>query len=120
MIDVENKAKQRQFSIATITHSELEKSGMNIKETMRQKKDFNDSFMSAQDDFNGNNQDNYGDMTIDHVGVSRIHHKNDITHNETMYHEFENISPGKLITFRDDNLNNACNDRENDDADNKS
>jgi len=47
MIDVENKAKQRQFSIATITHSELEKSGMNIKETMRQKKDFNESFMSA-------------------------------------------------------------------------
>jgi len=84
MTDVENKAKQRQLSIATITHSELEKSGMNITETMRQKKDFNESFMSAQDNENYRSAYADNDMTIDNVGVSRIHHKNDITHNETM------------------------------------
>jgi len=59
-------------------------------------------------------------MTIDNVGVSRIHHKNDLTHNETMYHEFENLSPNKLITFKDENLNNTNNDKENSDAENKS
>lgn len=81
MDDVENKAKQRQFSIGTITHSELEKSGMDIKETMRQKKAFNESFMSAYSNVDGSN----ADMTIDQdQGVSRIHHKNDTTQNETM------------------------------------
>lgn len=84
MTDVENKAKQRQLSIATITHSELEKSGMNITETMRQKKEFNESFMSAQEDDNYRSVYADNDMTITNVNVSRIHHKNDLTHNETM------------------------------------
>jgi len=37
MLKAEIEAKQRQCSVTTLTYTELEKSGMNLKETIRNK-----------------------------------------------------------------------------------
>lgn len=56
MKKAELAAKQRQCSISTITYNELEKSGMNLKETIRSKK-IDSSFMSAHSQFMDNSID---------------------------------------------------------------
>lgn len=85
MKKAELAAKQRQCSVSTITYNELEKSGMNLKETIRAPKINDASFMTSKDEFN--------DLTIDQGdGISRIYHKNDTTNDDTMYQEFHDIN----------------------------